>query len=174
MRTLRNLLLGAVLAGALLIRYSEPGTLSEAIKSPPQRKPAPDFTLQDAKGSGVRLSDYNGKVVLLDFWATWCAPCKIEIPWFVEFEKTYHDRGFAVIGVSMDDDGWKAVTPYAAKSNINYKVLLGTEALADKYGGLDSLPTTLTLDRHGRIAAEHAGLNGKSVYEDEIKSLLTE
>ena len=78
------------------------------------RKPAANFTLADANGAKVALADYKGKVVLLNFWATWCGPCKVEIPWFVEFNKTYKDRGLAVVGVSLDDDGWKSVKPYLA------------------------------------------------------------
>src|SRR5271154_3517735 len=75
-------------------------------------RPAPDFTVNDSTGATLRLSDYKGKVVLLNFWATWCGPCKVEIPWFIEFEQAYRDQRFAVIGISLDDDGWKSVRPY--------------------------------------------------------------
>jgi peroxiredoxin len=101
-------------------------------------KAAPNFTLKDADGRNVSLSDYKGKVVLLNFWATWCGPCKLEIPWFVEFEQKYKDRGFAVLGVSMDEDGWEVVKPYLAKTKVNYRILLGNDDVAKLYGGVDS------------------------------------
>ena len=135
-------------------------------------KPAPDFALEDASGARIRLSDYKGKVVLLNFWATWCAPCKAEIPWFAEFERTYKHRGFAVIGVSMDDDGWKSVRPYMDAKKTGYRVALGNEVLAKNYGGVESLPETLLIDRGGRIAARHIGIVSKSEYENEIIQIL--
>jgi peroxiredoxin len=137
------------------------------------RKPAPDFTLKDASGTPVKLSDYKGKVVLLNFWATWCGPCAMEIPWFMEFEQQYKSKGFAVLGVSMDDDGWTSVKPYIAEHKVNYRVLLGNDSVSQMYGGLDALPTTFILDRDGRIAfPPHVGLINKSEYVEEVQSLL--
>jgi cytochrome c biogenesis protein CcmG/thiol:disulfide interchange protein DsbE len=133
---------------------------------------APDFARNDAAGAGFRLSDYKGKVVLLNFWATWCAPCKAEIPWFEEFQQTYSNRGLAVIGISMDEDGWKAVRPYMESARINYRVAIGDQALAEKYGGIDSLPESLLIDRDGRITARHIGIVSKSDYRSEIVRLL--
>ena len=136
-------------------------------------KGAPEFTLQDGNGQTVRLSDYKGKVVLLDFWATWCGPCKIEIPWFMEFEQQFKDRGFAVLGVSMDDDGWKVVNPYVKNMKINYRVLLGNDQVGALYGGLDSLPTTFLIDRQGKIVARHIGIDsGKEDFKNAIVQLL--
>src|SRR5947208_1985561 len=86
-----------------------------AVRTETERQQAPDFTLKDATGTAVKLSDYRGKVVLLNFWATWCGPCKIEIPWFIDFQQQYKDRDFAVLGISMDDDGWQSVKPYVAE-----------------------------------------------------------
>jgi peroxiredoxin len=152
---------------------SSPATASTAAKPEKDRKPAPDFTLKDANGTTVKLSDYKGKVVLLDFWATWCGPCKIEIPWFMEFEQAYKDKGFAVVGVSMDEEGWTAVKPYIQDRKINYRILLGNEQVGQLYGGLDSLPTTMLIDRAGRIAKVHIGLEtGKQGFKDEIENLL--
>jgi len=136
------------------------------------RKPAANFTLTDANGVKVALADYKGKVVLLNFWATWCGPCKVEIPWFVEFNKTYKDRGLAVVGISLDDDGWKSVKPYLAAKKIDYTVLVGNDAVSKSYGDVDSLPTTFLIDRDGRIAFTHTGLVSKDTYEKEIQSLL--
>ena len=137
------------------------------------RKPAPNFTLKDADGKSVSLADYRGKVVLLNFWATWCGPCGLEIPWFEEFEQRYKTQGFAVLGVSMDDDGWTAVKPYMAEHKINYRILLGNDTVSQLYGGLDALPTTFIIDRQGNIAfPPHVGLAGKEEYRSEIQSLL--
>jgi thiol-disulfide isomerase/thioredoxin len=97
--------------------------------------------LSDAKGASIKLSDYKGRVVLLNFWATWCGPCKIEIPWFVEFQNKYKDRGLAVLGVSMDEEGWQTVRPFIAAHNMNYRVAIGTDQVARRYGGIGSLPT---------------------------------
>jgi peroxiredoxin len=150
-----------------------PRTAEAAVKPYKDRKPAPAFSLKDANGAAVRLADYKGKVVLLDFWATWCGPCKIEIPWFIEFEQTLKDRGFAVLGVSMDEDGWAAVKPYIEQRKLNYRVLMGNDEVGQLYGGLDALPTTFLIDREGRIARVHVGLEvGKDEFKNEINSLL--
>lgn len=146
--------------------------VSAAVKSGKDRKAAPAFSVKDANGQTVSLDDYKGKVVLLNFWATWCGPCKIEIPWFIEFEQKYKDRGFAVLGISMDEEGWEAVKPYIEKSKINYRVAVGNDGMAQMYGGVDSLPTTFVIDAAGRIASTHIGLVSKSDYENEIKHLL--
>jgi peroxiredoxin len=143
-----------------------------AVSSEKDRQKAPDFTLKDATGATVKLSDYKGKVVLLNFWATWCGPCQIEIPWFIDFEQQLKDKNFAVLGVSLDDDGWKSVKPYLEKKKINYRVMIGTEELSTLYGGVDSLPTTFIIDRQGRIASKHEGLVSKSDYLNEIVDLL--
>jgi len=135
-------------------------------------KPAKSFTLQDADGKSVTLAEYKGKVVLLNFWATWCGPCKIEIPWFADFERRYKDRGFAVLGVAMDDDGWSVVKPYLEKNKINYRIAVGNDDLAKSYGGVESLPTTFIIDRDGTVTAMHQGLVSKDDYEKEIVSNL--
>ena len=143
-----------------------------ASKEDKAAKVAPEFELKDADGKTVRLSDYKGKVVLLDFWATWCGPCKIEIPWFIEFERTYKDKGFAVIGVAMDDEGWTVVKPFISDLAINYRVLGGNDKIGDLYGGIEALPTTFLIGRDGKIAATHVGLTGKDEFEDGIKKLM--
>ena len=135
------------------------------------RKAAPGFTLSDSTGAPVRLSDYKGKVVLLNFWATWCHGCKLEIPWFVEFESRFKDSGLAVIGVSMDADGWKSVKPYLKEKKLNYPVVIGSEGLANQYG-LTSMPMTALIDRQGKIAALHTGVVDKAACEGEIRQLL--
>ena len=136
-------------------------------------QPMPQFKLKDGDGQTVRPVDYKGKVILLDFWATWCGPCKIEIPWFMDFERQFKDQGFAVVGVSMDEDGWKAIKPYAQNMKMNYRILLGDDDVSTAYGGLDSLPTTLLIDRQGRIASVHVGVSmGKEEFKNAIVQLL--
>jgi thiol-disulfide isomerase/thioredoxin len=143
-----------------------------AVKNETTRKPAPDFSLKDADGKVVKLSDYKGKVVLLNFWATWCGPCKIEIPWFIEFEQNHRDKGFAVLGVAMDEEGWAVVKPYVTDHKVNYRMVIGDDMTAQMYGGVDSLPTSFLIDREGRTAAVHVGLVSKKVYQDDITQLL--
>ena len=143
-----------------------------AVKDPKTRKPAPDFSLKDVNGKFVKLSEYKGKVVVLNFWATWCGPCKIEIPWFKEFETTYKNQGFAVLGVAMDDEGWEAVKPYLTEKQVNYRVVVGNDQVSMLYGDVESLPTTFVIDREGKIASIHIGLVSKGDYTNEIKELL--
>jgi peroxiredoxin len=136
-------------------------------------QPMPEFKLKDADGQTVHPADYKGKVMLLDFWATWCGPCKIEIPWFMDFERQFKDQGFAVVGVSMDEDGWTAIKPYVRDMKMNYRILLGNDAVSTAYGGLDSLPTTLLIDRQGKIASVHVGVSmGKEEFKNAIVQLL--
>ena len=142
------------------------------LKSEGQRQKAPNFLLKDADGNPVNLTDYRGKVVLVNFWATWCGPCEVEIPWFVEFEQKYKDQGFAVLGLSMDDDGWKSVRPYIASHKINYRVMIASEVVSQQFGDIDALPTSFVLDRQGRIATNHVGLVDKRDYQNEILKLL--
>src|SRR5436305_1538884 len=145
-----------------------------------QRIPAPNFILTDAKGDTINLSAYKGKVVLLDFWATWCGGCKTEIPWYMEFDAKYKDRGLAVIGVSMDEDGWKTVKPFLALEKdpetgghtaMKYPVVIGSDSLAKQYN-LTSMPMTLFIDREGRIAVSYKGIVVKVGWENKIRSLL--
>ncbi len=158
--------------GILLAGCSSQGSVRAAVKAEKDRNTAPAFTLKDSHGRTVQLSDYKGKVVLLNFWATWCGPCKIEIPWFIDFEQRFKDRGFAVLGVSMDEDGWEAVKPYIESKKVNYRVVIGTDEVADLYGGVSSLPTSFVIDRQGKIASTHVGLVSKSVYQNDIEQLL--
>jgi peroxiredoxin len=142
------------------------------VKPDHDRRPAPEFTLKDADGKPVHLADYKGRVVLLDFFATWCGPCKVEIPWFMEMERKDKDRGLAVLGVSMDDEGWEVVKPFLAELGVNYRVVIGNDSTAQLYGGVDALPTTFLIDRNGKIAAIHIGLASKKDIEDGIEQLL--
>ena len=138
---------------------------------------APDFQLKSTDGKTVRLSDYRGKAVLLNFWATWCPPCKIEMPWFVDLQKQYGGQGLQVIGVAMDDDADKQVTKisqFAKDMHLNYLVLLGNDQVGDSYGGVEGLPTTFYISRDGRVVSAVSGLVSHSEIEDNIKKALAE
>jgi thiol-disulfide isomerase/thioredoxin len=133
-----------------------------------------NFTLKDMNGQTVRLADFRGKVVLLDFWATWCAPCKVEIPWFEEFQTKYGKQGLQVVGVSVDDSAEK-LQAYARVMKMNYPVLVGLnhDDLQDTYGPMLGLPTSIMISRDAKVCSKHMGLDSKNKFEDEIKSLLT-
>ncbi|MEQ1726955.1 MAG: redoxin domain-containing protein [Vicinamibacterales bacterium] len=144
------------------------------LSCPADAKPANlDFTMKDAEGKDVSLQSYKGKVILLDFWATWCGPCKVEIPHFIEFQQKYGPRGLQVVGVSVDDPVDKLV-PYVKEMGMNYPVLqgLGHEAVQDAYGPILGIPVSVMISRDGKICATHTGLTGKDVFEKEIESLL--
>jgi len=143
------------------------------LKPETDRKLAPDFTLQDASGREVRLSSLKGKVVLVNFWATWCEGCQVEIPWLVEFQKKYQARGLVVIGVSMDDDGWKSVKPWLKEKKLNYPIVIGSDNLGKQYG-LEGMPLTALIDREGRIADVHPGLVNKDATDQQLRALLQE
>jgi len=170
----RYLPLGLAVIVYIGMQACAPGSTADAasVRAVKDRKNAPAFTLKDATGKAATLAEYKGKVVLLNFWATWCGPCKIEIPWFIEFEQKYKDKGFAVLGVAMDEEGWDIVKPYITDKKVNYRVLLGDDSTAQLYGGVDSLPTTFLIDKTGKIAAVHVGLVSKSEYDKDITTLL--
>lgn len=132
---------------------------------------APDFTLQQISGQPLTLSSYRGKVVLLDFWATWCYPCREEIPHFVELQQKYADRGLQVIGVSMDDSP-EPVPAFYQQYHMNYPVVMGNAKIGESYGGVLGLPISFLLDREGRINAKHIGATDAAVFEREIQRLL--
>lgn len=152
---------------------SVPAKSPQTLRRANDRKPANDFALTDANGSSVRLSGYRGRVVLLDFWATWCTGCKIEIPWYIEFQKRYAQRGLTSIGVAMDEEGWQKVKPYLDKHPINYPIVLGNPVLTKPYD-ITNMPVTLLIDRAGRIAEAHVGMVVTEQWENEIQQLLNE
>jgi peroxiredoxin len=163
----------AVFVGCIFQGCSTTATVRAAsLKPDKERHAAPDFTLKDSDGKSVRLSDYRGKVVLLDFWATWCPPSKLEIPWLIDIERENKARGFEVLGVSMDDEGWEVVKPFMKEVGMNYRVVIGNDATAELYGNVDSLPETFLIDREGKIAAIHIGLASRKDFEDEVAQLL--
>jgi peroxiredoxin len=134
--------------------------------------PAPDFTLQALDGKSMRLSDLRGKAVLLNFWATWCTPSKIEMPWFVELQNEYGPQGLQIVGVTMDDSSKDDIAKFAKDMGVNYPVLLGHEAVGDAYGGVPALPESFFIGRDGKIVDRIIGLKSKGEIEDSIRRAL--
>jgi thiol-disulfide isomerase/thioredoxin len=172
-----KLLAGAVLAVGLAValyfvnRYWIAPAVRAQTKADTNHPPAPAFSLTDITGQPLKLSDYLGKVVVLDFWATWCGPCRIEIPGFIELQKRYAAQGFTMIGISMDQST-EPVVDFYKEFQMNYPVAVGNDRLGELYGGMDGLPTTFVIGRDGRIYAKHMGATDPEIFETEIKELL--
>ena len=142
---------------------------------------APDATFKDLDGKDVTLSSLKGKVVVLNFWATWCEPCQVEIPWMIELQQKNADKGFTILGAAMDDEGKSVVEPYVQKTEfdvdgqrmkMNYPIVLGSDDLASKFGGLIGLPTTVVITRDGKIAKRFIGLANRDQLEKQVRALL--
>ena len=138
-----------------------------------QNQPAPDFSLNALDGKTLKLSDYRGKAVLLNFWATWCEPCKIEMPWFVDLQKKYGPQGLQVVGVAMDDAPVKDISDFAQKMGVNYPILIGKEEVGTQYGGVQYLPSTFYISRDGKIVDRVFGLVSRSEIEANIQKALS-
>jgi len=132
-----------------------------------------DFTLKNVDNTAVHLAEYKGKVVLLDFWATWCGPCKVEIPGFIDLQERYGRDGLQVVGVSVDDTADK-LKPYVADMKMNYPVLqgLGHDDLMDAFGPMLGIPVSVIISRDGKVCAKHTGLTSIETFEAQIKALL--
>jgi peroxiredoxin len=139
-----------------------------------QGQPAPDFSLASLDGKTLKLSDYRGKAVLLNFWATWCEPCKIEMPWFVELQKKYGPQGLQVLGVAMDDASPKEIAEFAQKLGVNYPIVIGKEEIGTQYGGVQFLPSTFYITRDGKILDHVFGLVSRSEIESNIQKALAQ
>jgi thiol-disulfide isomerase/thioredoxin len=134
--------------------------------------PAPDFTLESLDGKNMTLSDLRGKAVVLNFWATWCGPCKIETPWLVELQNQYGREGLQIVGVEAGDDSKEDIAKFVKDMGINYPILIGKEAVGDAYGGIPALPETFFIGRDGKIVDKSMGLHGRAEIEDSIKMAL--
>jgi cytochrome c biogenesis protein CcmG/thiol:disulfide interchange protein DsbE len=138
------------------------------------RIPAPELRLRDQLGARRSLSGFRRKIVVLNFWATWCAPCRTEIPWLKQIHRDYSGRGVSVVGVAVDEDGWRRVSPFLREHDVNYPVLLATPAVLRSYGGLKTLPRTVFIDRQGRIVASHDGIVSEAHFRKVLDLLLAE
>ena len=170
--------LADVSQGQLVAAAGDP----EAALSPLVGKPAPEFALEDLSGKKVSLADYKGKAVLVNFWATWCGPCKIETPWLVDLRNQYAGQGFEILGVSTDDidrddskmfgTEKKEIGDFVQRMHMPYPVLIEGDKLSKPYGGLDAMPTSFFVDRTGKIVAAQMGITSKDDIESNIKKAL--
>jgi peroxiredoxin len=162
--------LAMLFAGKYLKRTSAPSVSAAGSVS---GLPAPDFALKDVNGHAFRLSDLRGKAVVLNFWATWCPPCKIEIPWFVDLQKQYGPEGLQIVGVDMDDNAKpEEIAAFVKNMSINYTVLMGNDQVGDQYGGVQALPTTFYIGRDGKLVSRVYGLVSHSEVESNIQAAL--
>src|SRR5258707_10859537 len=172
-----------IVAFAVLAKRATRIPVTRAVTANQENKPAPspDFTLKDLDDHDVSLSQFKGKVVLVNFWATWCGPCKIEIPWLVELQDKYAARGFTVLGVAMDEEGKNTVAPFVRKErfkvdgtaqSMNYPIVLGNDATADKFGGLIGFPTSVLISKDGRVVKRVDGLVSYDEIDKAIQSQL--
>lgn len=170
---LAGLAIAAAAAALLALAAAQkPSPSAEITSASTPPIPSPAWELKGTDGKPVKSSDFAGKVVILDFWATWCGPCRMEIPGFIELQKQYADRGLVVVGVSLDQGGAPVVKSFIEKAAINYPVVLGDETVVNAFGGVEGIPTTFIIDRKGQIVRKHVGYADKSEFEAEIKPLL--
>jgi thiol-disulfide isomerase/thioredoxin len=156
-------------------------TNSKAAAANEPRPDEPVVTFKNLEGQDVPLASLKGKVVIVNFWATWCEPCRVEIPWMIGFQQKYADKGFTILGVAMDEEGKSVVEPYVQKTQfdvdghsvtMNYPIVLGNDELAEKFGGLIGFPTTIVISRDGKVQKRYIGLADEADLEKEIKGLL--
>ena len=133
---------------------------------------APGFVLEDLEGAEVSLAKYKGNVIILDFWATWCPPCRMEIPHFQELYEEYAGQGLVIIGIALDRGGASVVKPFVDSNGVTYPVAIGSREIADAYGGIRGIPTTFIIDRQGNIVDKAVGYRDKAFFEEAIKDLL--
>jgi thiol-disulfide isomerase/thioredoxin len=174
----------ALAAKADLVPASSPDAMLTS--SPLIGKPAPNFTLQDLSGKKISLDSYKGKALMINFWATWCGPCKIETPWLVELRNEYSPRGFEILGISAEDDdladndvkGWAkdkaAIASFVKQEHMSYPVLINGDSISNTYGGLEAMPTSFFVDRTGKVVAVQLGITSKDDMAAKIQKALAE
>ncbi len=157
-------------AASQMTLLPDSATQSESTTPKLQGKSAPGFTLVNLDGKRVSLADFKGKPVLVNFWATWCGPCKLEMPWFQEFNQKYAGQGLVVLGLAADDAGKTVIASTAKKSGVTYPILLADDKVEQAYGGVDYLPETFYVDRSGKVMLETAGITSEGGGKDEIEA----
>lgn len=173
----RNIAILSLAVALSLVAY-RPGTAAspsvgqKIATSTGDTKAAPAWELKDLEGKPVKLSDFKGKVVLLTFWATWCPPCRTEIPDLIAMQNQYRDQGLVVVGISLDQTGAATVKSFATRMKINYPIVMGDEKTAEAYGNVEAIPSTFYIDREGNVAGVHTGGTDKATFEDAVKPLL--
>jgi thiol-disulfide isomerase/thioredoxin len=133
---------------------------------------APNFSLRTVEGKKVELQDFQGKVVVINFWASWCPPCRSEIPGLLEVYRKYRPKGLEIVGISLDSDGWRKVSPLVREMNIEYPVVMGDHDVANAYGGIRAIPTTIIVDRNGKIVDKVVGYMDRERFENEIREIM--
>ncbi|MBA4149041.1 MAG: TlpA family protein disulfide reductase [Verrucomicrobia bacterium] len=166
-RFFRFVLLAAAVAAVSLVASINKG------HSVQDAETAPAWTATGIDGKAVSSSDFAGKVVILTFWATWCPPCRAEIPGFIDLQKQHAKEGLVIVGASVDQGGTDAVEPFVEKTAINYPVVLASEEMQEAFGGIEGIPATFIIDRAGKIVSKHVGFVEKKQLEKEIKPLLS-
>lgn len=183
------LIIGTVIALIVGTYFADKATRVKAKADSPVMKtdapaggePAPDLTLKDLNGNDVSLSSYRGKVVLVNFWATWCEPCRVEIPWLIELQQKYGDKGFVILGIALDEEGKSVVAPFVAKERfdvngtkepMSYQILIGNDDAADKFGGLFGYPTSILISKDGKQIKRITGIISPDEMTKLIESLL--
>jgi len=165
-------IVGIILITFLALRFGDIANKKAKVAKAPSLDLAPDFKLFDMDGDEKKLSDFKGKVRILDFWTTWCPPCKAEIPHFIELYDEYKKEGLEIIGVVLDRDAEESIGYFIEQYGVNYTILLGNRQVTDLYGGIVSIPTTFVIDRDGNIRKRYIGYRDKNVFEKDIEELL--
>jgi peroxiredoxin len=172
-RSYRALVAALAVALSLFAGCGKSGHTGGAARTGAVGTEAPEFALPDLDGKVVKSSDLRGKVVILDFWATWCPPCRQEVPHFVALQSKYRDQGLAIVGLSLDKGGAGDVKPFVEEYNVNYMMLIANDQTARDYGGITGIPTTFVLDKDGKIVKRFMGFTDPAVFEETIRPLLT-
>jgi thiol-disulfide isomerase/thioredoxin len=153
---------------------SSPVAMTAMAATLPKIGPAPTWRLQDLTGKTVTSDEFKGKVVVVDFWATWCPPCRAEIPGYTELQSKYGKDGFIIVGISLDQAGPDVVKSFADKNGINYQIVMGDEAVVTAFGGVEGIPTTFLIDRSGQIRDRKVGAEETAEYEKKVAAILAE
>ena len=171
-----RLLLALLIACLPACSSKEPVVVKGPVPSAEGAQAAPDFELDQVDGSGkLKLSSLKGKVVIVDFWATWCGPCRMELPGFVQLQKDYKEKGFSMVGMSVDQGGQEVVANFLQGGDINYPMVVDPDgSIANSYGGIRAIPRSFLIDKHGLIRKSYEGYHEPKVFEEAVKQLLEE